>query len=237
MHALSNSKNISILAVAILFLFTFFNLILDAPRKEGHLVSVQLNVHWTDESACSCIQKICWENVQTYALLVNRYVDVQTKRGLVLSCTWMWSSRTVTQAEALLVHSCTEGRAACAHLVIQTNTLCSFIQTDELLMQLVLQTDALTARAQYEVDALFVLSDVQTDALLEQSKMYAVSVHSFYRQWRCPWTARCTDGRALRAWTGRWRSGRHPPGGGASSQTFPGHRTRTAEKDIVIISK
>ncbi len=33
MDALRNSKNISLLAEAILFLFTFFNLILDAPRK------------------------------------------------------------------------------------------------------------------------------------------------------------------------------------------------------------
>jgi hypothetical protein len=32
MDALRNSKTISLLAVAILFLFTFFNLILDAPR-------------------------------------------------------------------------------------------------------------------------------------------------------------------------------------------------------------
>jgi hypothetical protein len=32
MDALRNSKKISLLAVAILFLFTFFNLILDAPR-------------------------------------------------------------------------------------------------------------------------------------------------------------------------------------------------------------
>ena len=34
MDALKNSKKISLLAVAILFLFTFFNLILDAPRIE-----------------------------------------------------------------------------------------------------------------------------------------------------------------------------------------------------------
>ncbi len=33
MDALRNSKKISLLAVAILFLFTFFNLILDAPRS------------------------------------------------------------------------------------------------------------------------------------------------------------------------------------------------------------
>jgi hypothetical protein len=33
MDALRNSKKISLLAVAILFLFIFFNLILDAPRK------------------------------------------------------------------------------------------------------------------------------------------------------------------------------------------------------------
>ncbi len=32
MNALRNPKKISLLAVAILFLFTFFNLILDAPR-------------------------------------------------------------------------------------------------------------------------------------------------------------------------------------------------------------
>ncbi len=32
MDALRNSKKISLLAVAILFLFTYFNLILDAPR-------------------------------------------------------------------------------------------------------------------------------------------------------------------------------------------------------------
>ncbi len=32
MDALRNFKKISLLAVAILFLFTFFNLILDAPR-------------------------------------------------------------------------------------------------------------------------------------------------------------------------------------------------------------
>jgi hypothetical protein len=32
MDALRNSKKIGLLAVAILFLFTFFNLILDAPR-------------------------------------------------------------------------------------------------------------------------------------------------------------------------------------------------------------
>jgi hypothetical protein len=33
MDALRNSKKICLLAVAILFLFTFFNLILNAPRK------------------------------------------------------------------------------------------------------------------------------------------------------------------------------------------------------------
>jgi hypothetical protein len=33
MDALRNSKKISLLAVAILFLFTFFNLILHAPRR------------------------------------------------------------------------------------------------------------------------------------------------------------------------------------------------------------
>ncbi len=33
MDALKNAKKISLLAVAILFLFTFFNLILDAPRS------------------------------------------------------------------------------------------------------------------------------------------------------------------------------------------------------------
>jgi hypothetical protein len=35
MDALRNSKKNSLLAVAILFLFTFFTLILDAPRKYG----------------------------------------------------------------------------------------------------------------------------------------------------------------------------------------------------------
>jgi hypothetical protein len=37
MDALKNSKKISLLAVAILFLFTFFNLILDAPRTYKNL--------------------------------------------------------------------------------------------------------------------------------------------------------------------------------------------------------
>ncbi len=37
MDALRYSKKISLLAVAILFLFTFFNLILDAPRKSCQL--------------------------------------------------------------------------------------------------------------------------------------------------------------------------------------------------------
>jgi hypothetical protein len=36
MDALRNSKKISLLAVAILFLFTFFTLILDAPRTSTH---------------------------------------------------------------------------------------------------------------------------------------------------------------------------------------------------------
>jgi hypothetical protein len=36
MDALRNSKKISLLAVAILFLFTFFNLILDAPRTSSY---------------------------------------------------------------------------------------------------------------------------------------------------------------------------------------------------------
>jgi hypothetical protein len=36
MDALRNSKKISLLAVAILFLFTFFTLILDAPRTIGY---------------------------------------------------------------------------------------------------------------------------------------------------------------------------------------------------------
>ena len=39
MDALRNSKKISLLAVAILFLFTFFTLILDAPRKTGKNLS------------------------------------------------------------------------------------------------------------------------------------------------------------------------------------------------------
>ncbi len=39
MDALRNSKKISLLIVAILFLFTFFNLILDAPRT---LVYIEL---------------------------------------------------------------------------------------------------------------------------------------------------------------------------------------------------
>jgi hypothetical protein len=37
MDALRNSKKISLLAVAILFLFTFFTLILDAPRTNGNI--------------------------------------------------------------------------------------------------------------------------------------------------------------------------------------------------------
>ncbi len=36
MDALRYSKNITLLTVTVLFLFTFFNLILDAPRKFGH---------------------------------------------------------------------------------------------------------------------------------------------------------------------------------------------------------
>ncbi len=39
MDAWRNSKKISLGAVAILFLFTFFNLILDAPRKSYGLAS------------------------------------------------------------------------------------------------------------------------------------------------------------------------------------------------------
>jgi hypothetical protein len=40
MDTLRNSKKISLLAVAILFLFTFFNLILDAPRTAAKLINV-----------------------------------------------------------------------------------------------------------------------------------------------------------------------------------------------------
>ncbi len=39
MDALRNSKKISLLDVAILFLFTFFNLILDAPRNSNKLTN------------------------------------------------------------------------------------------------------------------------------------------------------------------------------------------------------
>jgi hypothetical protein len=55
MDALRNSKKISLLAVAILFLFTFFNLILDAPRIRATLLTysnlfhinsyIQLNIY------------------------------------------------------------------------------------------------------------------------------------------------------------------------------------------------
>jgi hypothetical protein len=55
MDAWRNSKKISLLAVDILFLFTFFNLILDAPRiyctlgkkitySSGHLCSSYLEI-------------------------------------------------------------------------------------------------------------------------------------------------------------------------------------------------
>ena len=50
MDALKNSKKISLLAVAILFLFTFFNLILDAPRIvviSQHLDLTLLYADWT----------------------------------------------------------------------------------------------------------------------------------------------------------------------------------------------
>jgi hypothetical protein len=49
MDALRNSKKISLLAVAILFLFTFFNLILDAPRSWpfiGSHVRHQVRMLW-----------------------------------------------------------------------------------------------------------------------------------------------------------------------------------------------
>jgi hypothetical protein len=39
MDALRYSKKISLLAVAILFLFTFFTLILDAPRKTRNVLN------------------------------------------------------------------------------------------------------------------------------------------------------------------------------------------------------
>ncbi len=42
MDALRYSKKISLLAVAILFLFTFFNLILDAPRTYGPRIDTAL---------------------------------------------------------------------------------------------------------------------------------------------------------------------------------------------------
>jgi hypothetical protein len=41
MDALKNSKKIYLLAVAILFLFTFLNLILDAPRISANFQSKQ----------------------------------------------------------------------------------------------------------------------------------------------------------------------------------------------------
>ncbi len=48
MDALRNSKKISLLAVAILFLFTFFNLILDAPRKSSDSLLEEVAVSkWT----------------------------------------------------------------------------------------------------------------------------------------------------------------------------------------------
>jgi hypothetical protein len=43
MDALRNSKKISLLAVAILFLFTFFNLILDAPRTRRIVLTCDRN--------------------------------------------------------------------------------------------------------------------------------------------------------------------------------------------------
>jgi hypothetical protein len=50
MNALRNSKKISLLAVAILFLFTFFNLILNAPRTiEQHQASSGVNKNRADK--------------------------------------------------------------------------------------------------------------------------------------------------------------------------------------------
>ncbi len=48
MDALRYSKKISLLAVAIIFLFTFFNLILDAPRTLASLTTTA--VHCTGSS-------------------------------------------------------------------------------------------------------------------------------------------------------------------------------------------
>ncbi len=46
MDALRNSKKVSLLAVAILFLFTFFNLILNAPRNWSVLVGNKFPVRF-----------------------------------------------------------------------------------------------------------------------------------------------------------------------------------------------
>jgi hypothetical protein len=46
MGALRNSQKISLLALALLFLFTFFNLILDAPRNCRYsIMSIRTQIH------------------------------------------------------------------------------------------------------------------------------------------------------------------------------------------------
>jgi hypothetical protein len=52
MDALRNSKKNCLLAVAILFLFTFFNLILDAPRTSiFNLYGIYVSTVWCEERA------------------------------------------------------------------------------------------------------------------------------------------------------------------------------------------
>ncbi len=78
MEALRNSKKISLLAVAILFLFTFFNLILNAPRtinnqkiaslKEKIAVVRNRQMFWVCRNLWEENQKV--ENLLFYKLVL-----------------------------------------------------------------------------------------------------------------------------------------------------------------------
>jgi hypothetical protein len=56
MDALRNSKKISLLAVAILFLFTFFNLILDSPHVNDNISIVLFR-----STYCSKVASPFWD--------------------------------------------------------------------------------------------------------------------------------------------------------------------------------
>jgi hypothetical protein len=91
MDALRNSKKISLLAVAIFFLFTFFNLILDAPRtpqasnnEPRAITIIRKNKHELYHMLCK-IKKSYYRLWEKYSRLCSAALSTVQRNDAVLS--------------------------------------------------------------------------------------------------------------------------------------------------------